>query len=155
MGCLICHYKLLYSIENLVFNRIAPLADDVMKLTAKLLKNCFFLLFALLFSLNVFGREGIQIGDIYVADLPKDAQHTLALIKSNGPFPYAKDGVIFRNYEGLLPKRKRGYYREFTVRTPGARNRGARRIVSGGEPATSGEYYYTDDHYASFRRIRE
>ena len=94
-------------------------------------------------------------GTVALASLPPEAQQTLGLIKQGGPFPYAKDGVVFGNYEKVLPRQKRGYYHEFTVKTPRARNRGARRIISGGEPQTSGEYYYTDDHYATFRRIRE
>lgn len=93
--------------------------------------------------------------EIPFAVLPKEAQQTMMLIKQGGPFPYRKDGKTFGNYEGLLPKHKRGYYREFTVKTPGARNRGARRIVAGGRPPGPFEYYYTEDHYASFKRIRE
>ena len=88
-------------------------------------------------------------GDVRLAQLPKEARETLALIRAGGPFPYARDGVVFGNREGLLPKRNRGYYREYTVKTPGSRDRGARRIVAGG----NGELYYTDDHYRSFRRI--
>ena len=83
--------------------------------------------------------------------LPAEARHTVALIKAGGPFPYTRDGSVFGNREGLLPRRERGYYREYTVKTPGARDRGARRIVTG----TPGEYYYTDDHYRSFKRIIE
>jgi ribonuclease T1 len=90
-------------------------------------------------------------GDIAVAELPPEARATLALIKAGGPFPYAQDGRSFQNREKLLPLRGRGYYREYTVRTPGARDRGARRIVAGRD----GEFYYTADHYRSFRRIRE
>ena len=89
--------------------------------------------------------------EIGVAQLPHEARQTLALIKAGGPFPYSKDGSVFGNREGLLPKRNRGYYREYTVRTPGAKDRGARRIVAG----IPGEYYYTDDHYRSFKRIIE
>jgi ribonuclease T1 len=89
--------------------------------------------------------------EIAAADLPREGRDTLALIKKGGPFPYAKDGTVFGNREGRLPKQKRGYYREYTVRTPGERTRGARRIVAGGQ----GDYWYTDDHYATFRRIRE
>lgn len=122
---------------------------------AKFLKNWIFFLAAVLLSVTVFAREALPLESIAARDLPKEAQQTLVLIKQDGPFPYAKDGVVFGNYEGVLPKRKRGYYHEFTVKTPGARNRGARRIITGGEPASSGEYYYTDDHYATFRRIRE
>ena len=91
------------------------------------------------------------IGDIALAALSREAHATLALIKAGGPFPYARDGSAFGNRERLLPARGRGYYREYTVPTPGARNRGARRIVAG----ASGDYYYTGDHYNSFRRIRE
>lgn len=99
--------------------------------------------------------RGNLLGEISVHDLPTQARQTLALIKKGGPFPYEKDGTVFRNFEGVLPKQKRGYYREYTVKTPRVRNRGARRIVSGGDPPTSGEYYYTDDHYATFKRIFE
>jgi len=88
---------------------------------------------------------------ILAADLPREARQTLALIKDGGPFPYARDGVVFGNYEKHLPLRQRGYYREYTVKTPGRRDRGPRRIVAGRDD----EYYYTDDHYRSFRRIRE
>lgn len=87
-----------------------------------------------------------------VADaLPREARDTLALIAHGGPFPHAQDGAVFGNYEGLLPKRARGYYHEYTVETPGARNRGARRIVTGGTPPVV--WYYSDDHYRSFRRL--
>ena len=79
-----------------------------------------------------------------------EARETLALIKKGGPFPYSRDGVVFGNREGQLPKQKRGYYHEYTVKTPGSRTRGARRIVRGG----AGELYYTDDHYATFKKIR-
>jgi ribonuclease T1 len=122
---------------------------------AKVLKTWTFFVLALLLSVNVHAKGLAPIGVILVQELPKEAQQTLILIKQGGPFPYPKDGSVFRNYEGVLPKQKRGYYHEFTVKTPGARNRGARRIVSGGDPRTSGEYYYTDDHYATFRRIKE
>ncbi|MER2626707.1 MAG: ribonuclease domain-containing protein [Accumulibacter sp.] len=88
---------------------------------------------------------------IPLADLPREARQTLALIKAGGPFPYARDGVVFGNYERRLPTRPRGYYHEYTVKTPGRHDRGARRIIAGGEQT----YFYTDDHYRSFRRIRE
>ncbi|MGA4843169.1 ribonuclease domain-containing protein [Streptomyces sp. G45] len=86
---------------------------------------------------------------VAVADLPAEARHTLRLIDRGGPFPYAKDGTVFGNFEGELPRRARGYYHEYTVRTPGERDRGARRLVTGRER----ELYYTDDHYASFRAV--
>jgi ribonuclease T1 len=93
--------------------------------------------------------------EISLRELPREARETLALIRADGPFPHAKDGTVFGNRERLLPRQPRGYYTEYTVRTPGSRDRGARRIVAGGDPSASGEYWYTDDHYASFRRIRE
>lgn len=99
------------------------------------------------------------IPTIHAAALPGEARETLALIKQGGPFPYRKDGSVFGNFERRLPVRTRGYYREYTVPTPGARARGARRIVAGqgaaGDVRISGEYYYTDNHYRSFRKIRE
>lgn len=90
-------------------------------------------------------------GEIAARDLPPEARETLSLIRAGGPFPFARDGVAFGNREGHLPKRARGYYREYTVPTPGRRDRGPRRIVGG----RGGELYYTDDHYRSFRRIIE
>lgn len=86
--------------------------------------------------------------------LPKQAQDTYALIRRGGPFPYQKDGTVFGNRERLLPRQARGYYREYTVKTPGSRDRGARRIVCGGaQPTEPDNCYYTADHYASFSRI--
>jgi ribonuclease T1 len=87
--------------------------------------------------------------EIAVAELPREARDTLALIRQGGPFPYDRDSAVFGNFERRLPPRSRGYYREYTVPTPGLKYRGARRIVAGRD----GEYYYTDDHYQSFRRI--
>ncbi|MGW6014469.1 ribonuclease domain-containing protein [Streptomyces sp. NPDC055210] len=83
------------------------------------------------------------------AELPAEARRTLALIDAGGPYPYAKDGSVFGNFERELPRHERGHYHEFTVRTPGERDRGARRIVTGRD----GEVYYTDDHYNSFRAV--
>ncbi|MFT7776544.1 ribonuclease domain-containing protein [Roseateles sp.] len=94
--------------------------------------------------------------EVQLSELPGQAQETHRLIFAGGPFPYAKDGVVFGNRERLLPRKARGFYREYTVKTPGARTRGARRIVCGGTPPTKPEAcYYTDDHYASFKRIRD
>ena len=94
--------------------------------------------------------------EIPVGKLPAEARATLAAVKAGGPFPYSRDGAVFHNREGLLPKRNRGYYREYTVKTPGAKDRGARRIVAGGcGEFGCVEYFYTDDHYRSFRRIIE
>lgn len=81
--------------------------------------------------------------------LPAEARETLALIDEGGPFPYAKDGAVFGNFERELPRHQRGYYHEYTVKTPGESDRGARRIVTG----QGGEIYYTDDHYKSFRAV--
>ena len=93
---------------------------------------------------------------VALAELPREAQQTEKLIRAGGPFPYAKDGETFGNRERQLPRRERGYYREYTVPTPGASNRGARRIVCGGVPVRQPEVcYYSDDHYASFRRIAQ
>lgn len=95
-------------------------------------------------------------GVVALADLPKEAQATDRLIRAGGPFPYRKDGSVFGNRERLLPPERRGHYREYTVDTPGSRDRGARRIVCGGVPPTRPEAcFYTDDHYASFRRIAQ
>ncbi len=91
---------------------------------------------------------------VQLVDLPKEARHTARLIASGGPFPFYKDGTTFGNRERLLPLKPRGYYREYTVRTPASRDRGARRIVCGGNPpSTTESCFYTDDHYGSFRRI--
>ena len=93
--------------------------------------------------------------EIVVAKLPQEGRDLLLRIRAGGPFRYERDGVTFGNRERLLPERKRGYYHEYTVPTPGARTRGARRIVCGGPKKAPEVCYYSDDHYASFRRIRE
>ena len=94
-------------------------------------------------------------GTIQASAMPDQAQVTLKRIAAGGPYPYAKDGVVFGNYEHMLPKRRRGYYHEYTVPTPFAHHRGARRIVCGGPAPQIDDCYYTDDHYASFRHIVE
>jgi ribonuclease T1 len=99
-------------------------------------------------------REAPSAPDVALASLPAQARETHALILRGGPFPNERDGVVFGNRERLLPSMPRGYYHEYTVRTPGARNRGARRIVCGGAKRDPEVCYYTDDHYQSFRRIR-
>lgn len=91
------------------------------------------------------------VQEIGLSVLPEEAKETLRLIKQGGPFPFPRDGVVFGNFEKRLPRQQRGYYHEYTVKTPGMRSRGARRIVCG-PPA---ECYYSDDHYETFRRIRE
>lgn len=97
-----------------------------------------------------------QAGEIAPRDLPPAGREVLGLIEHGGPFPHRRDGIVFGNYERQLPNRQRGYYREYTVPTPGLSHRGARRIVCGGhEPRRPDACYYTADHYRSFKRIRE
>ncbi|WP_454724187.1 MULTISPECIES: ribonuclease domain-containing protein [Cupriavidus] len=95
---------------------------------------------------------GVDTGTITLGQLPNEAQSTMARIEAGGPFPYAKDGSRFGNYERILPRRPRDYYREYTVKT-NSRNRGVRRIVCGGDRRATNDCYYTDDHYNSFKRI--
>lgn len=96
------------------------------------------------------------VGTVSLAALPAQAQQTVRSIRSGGPFAYAKDGIVFGNREQILPRQPRGFYREYTVRTPGSRDRGARRIVCGGlEPREPEACFYTEDHYASFKRITQ
>ncbi len=112
---------------------------------------------ALIVAANFAGARDFDRGrssptdPIAIMDLPPEGQATLLLIKKRGPFPYRKDGSTFGNREQQLPRRQYGYYKEYTVKTPGANNRGARRIVAG----SIGEYYYTGDHYSTFQRIVE
>lgn len=130
------------------------------------------LLVAAAFSAFVLARGDLpQPAEIRLQELPPEAQQTLQLIRRGGPYPHDRDGSVFGNYEQLLPAAARGHYREYTVTTPGLRHRGARRIVVGCErqrPAArsptglrlahcrdGGEFYYTADHYRSFRRIVE
>lgn len=122
--------------------------------------------FVCVLALTLFGVSGARLAQarqatgevqdvVALAALPVQAQDTYRLILAGGPFPYPrKDGSVFGNRERLLPRHPRGYYLEYTVPTPGSRNRGARRIVCGGKVPTTPEVcYYTQDHYASFRRI--
>ncbi|MFZ9428319.1 MAG: ribonuclease domain-containing protein [Burkholderiaceae bacterium] len=97
---------------------------------------------------------GLELPTVSLQALPQEARDTHRLILQGGPFPYDKDGTVFGNRERLLPGKPRGFYREYTVNTPGAKNRGARRLVCGGEPPVKPEVcYYTADHYGSFARI--
>lgn len=95
------------------------------------------------------GRADERNKDPLPAFLPKEARETIALIQRGGPYPHRQDGSTFGNRERQLPQRPRGYYREYTVDTPGLSHRGAKRIVTGGDPPDA--WYYTDDHYESFR----
>jgi ribonuclease T1 len=98
---------------------------------------------------TVQAGQGLPV--IAVDELPSEARDTLRAIKQGGPFAFPRDGVVFNNFEQVLPKRQRGYYHEYTVVTPGMNNRGVRRIISG----ETNEYYYTADHYQTFKRILE
>jgi ribonuclease T1 len=97
-----------------------------------------------------FGSHA-AIDTINSENLPSEARQTLALIKAGGPFPYERDGIVFGNFEKHLPQQARGYYHEYTVKSPWRRDRGPRRIIVGRDST----YYYTDDHYQTFRRIVE
>jgi ribonuclease T1 len=104
-------------------------------------------------AMPIYGQDQprTRIKEIAIEELPSEARTTLQLIEKKGPFPYQRDGTVFGNFERRLPLKKRGYYREFTVPTPGHRDRGARRIVAG----EHGECYYTEDHYRTFLKIRK
>jgi ribonuclease T1 len=125
------------------------------KLATRLFLAAIFVLFAALppqvYARGHHAQQESGVGVIAVAELPVEARETLRAIKHGGPFAYDRDGVVFKNFERVLPQRSRGYYHEYTVKTPGASNRGARRIISG----ETNEYYYTADHYQTFKRIRE
>jgi ribonuclease T1 len=111
---------------------------------------------AALLSGVVQAREAVpgKSTTVALAELPAEAKSTHRLILQGGPFPHGKDGTVFGNRERLLPRQARGYYHEYTVRTPGSRDRGARRIVCGGLERQAPEAcFYTADHYASFQKI--
>ena len=121
-------------------------------------KSVLFFLLSLSFSFSStvqarghHAHDAVAVSAITISELPAQARDTFQLIKRGGPFPYPRDGVVFGNYEHALPQQSRGYYHEYTVKTPGSHNRGARRIVCGIVP----ECYYTSDHYRSFYRITE
>lgn len=123
--------------------------------TSKLALTCMLVLAAM--ASPVAGARGFgnaaSVGPVPLQALPVQGQETYQLILRGGPFPYEKDGSVFGNRERALPGQKRGYYREYTVKTPGERDRGAQRIVCGGPATTPEVCYYTADHYDSFRRI--
>ena len=116
--------------------------------------------FGVILTTCTFLVQARQVADaqtlpiLSVTDLPREGQETYQLIRKGGPFPHEKDGTVFGNRERILPREMRGFYREYTVRTPGVKHRGARRIVCGGQvPRDPQTCYYTQDHYASFRMI--
>ena len=123
------------------------------------LAACVLLIASLVSTVTVHARQPANAEGqptVRLAELPSTGRDTYQRILAGGPFTYEKDGVVFGNRERLLPPRQRGYYREYTVKTPGQRNRGAQRIVCGGVRPTAPEgCFYTNDHYASFRRIVE
>lgn len=127
--------------------------------TSQFLLVCLMSAAALSGTTLVHSREAPAISaqaTISLAELPAQGRQTYQLILSGGPFPFEKDGVVFGNRERILPHQPRGFYREYTVQTPGSRDRGARRIVCGGRQIRAPEAcYYSQDHYASFRRIVE
>jgi ribonuclease T1 len=103
---------------------------------------------------NVVARTSCPLAETFKEkELPKQGRDTLALIRAGGPFPHDRDGITFQNRERILPKQSRGYYKEYTVRTPGVRHRGARRIVCGGDQRAANNCYYTADHYKTFSCI--
>ncbi|AXF84473.1 Guanyl-specific ribonuclease Sa [Ephemeroptericola cinctiostellae] len=108
---------------------------------------------------NTGSTAGGDYATIRFRSLPPEAQEVIGKIKARSDFPYRQDGQVFSNREGVLPAQARGYYHEYTVITPGAGNRGARRVIAGsgttGDVATAGEYYYTADHYRTFNRVTE
>ena len=135
-----------------------PLARKARSAAAGQLRKLGLASLLVLCSLSVANVQARGVEDhqaqVALSSLPKEAQQTQRLIRAGGPFPYTKDGTVFGNRERLLPRRERGFYREYTVRTPQSRDRGARRIVCGGRQPTEPETcFYTDDHYASFKRI--
>ena len=114
------------------------------------------LLLAALVCGGVQAKQAVEtttVSTIALGNLPQQGRETYQRIQQGGPFANEKDGVVFGNRERLLPLQRRGYYREYTVKTPGVSHRGVRRIVCGGVPKTPDACYYTDDHYASYRRI--
>jgi len=116
---------------------------------------CLWLLLGAAFASSALARSTPDaLPEVALADLPKEARELRASIGKGGPFHYSRDGVVFGNRERILPAMPRGYYHEYTVRTPGARDRAARRMVCGGSKTTPEVCYYSDDHYQSFRRIR-
>jgi len=121
------------------------------RLTAALLTAAGLIAFGAVALLQGQGAAPESLPEIAMAELPVEARATIRLIRQGGPYPYERDATVFHNYEKRLPRHETGYYREYTVRTPGLTHRGARRIVAG----RGGELYYTDDHYRSFMRIRE
>ena len=130
------------------------------KSTLSALATHFLLVGAVLFCTDLVHAKGAipsaAADTVAVTQLPVQGQEMVKLIYAGGPFKFDKDGVVFGNRERILPAKNRGFYREYTVKTPGERTRGARRIVCGGlQPTAPEACYYSDDHYASFRKIAQ
>ncbi|MEO7761673.1 MAG: ribonuclease [Casimicrobiaceae bacterium] len=120
----------------------------------KVSRQFFAVLACALFLHGIAFARGGRPGEVRASELPPQASQLLELIARGGPFAFDRDGVVFGNRERALPDRPRGYYHEYTVKTPGVRSRGARRIVCGGDPRSTRDCYYSDDHYQTFRLIR-
>ena len=112
------------------------------------------LLVLLLCMTGAYACKDTGLPIVSLANLPLEAAETYTLIQNGGPYPHTRDGIVFNNYEKRLPIAKRGYYEEYTVRTPGVKNRGARRLIVGGRLKPPAKYFYTDDHYKSFQCIQ-
>jgi ribonuclease T1 len=145
---------------NIISNhKIVRLAQPGMRVAARAVATAALgiaMLSLSLFVTNASARTSCPLAEsINVKDLPKQGRDTLDLIKSDGPFPHDRDGVTFNNRERILPKERRGYYKEYTVRTPGVKHRGARRIVCGGDQRAVNECYYTADHYKTFQCVAQ
>lgn len=126
------------------------------RLPAALLAACLALVLVFVPPAPAVARDAPgPLPEVALAELPVEGREVYARIHRGGPFRYDRDGVVFGNRERILPVKGRGHYREYTVRTPGTKNRGARRIVCGGAPTAPEACYYTDDHYRSFKRILE
>lgn len=134
-----------------IVQRLCDVADGIRRHGGSIFIALLLSAFFLLAGCSDRSESSQFAGEIATAELPAEARAIIAVIRRGGPFAHDKDGSIFFNRENLLPAAPRGYYREYTVPTPGVSHRGARRIVSGGQ----GEMYYTADHYRSFRRILE
>lgn len=129
--------------------KVKPFAAGKLLILASVLLGML-LLFNSLGGAKLFHSMG-GTGNQQVQTQDRELSRTLSLIQQGGPFPHSQDGSTFHNRERLLPSKPRGYYREYTVATPGLNHRGARRVVTGGQPPEI--YYYTGDHYRSFRQI--
>ncbi len=132
-----------------------PAAPRVLRRRTTADRAALLLSFAAIFAFGACARTTPEtLPEVALAELLREAREAYVLVGKGGPFPFDRDGVVFGNREKLLPAEPRGYYHEYTVRTPGVKTRGGRRLVCGGKKAAPDACYYTDDHYQSFRKIR-